>query len=130
MPHRYQFVHHLLPEALILLEMCYVLDLLEDLHDISDGLILRVVYQVILEGLPDYGLVEAAQHGQFYDLQYLIGLDVAVSEDDLAEDFEDLVLLGLQAVVHADGLPGAALQVLDVPEAPEEEVGVLPPQLL
>jgi hypothetical protein len=110
--------------------MCYVLGLLEDIHDISDGLILRVVYKVILEGLPDYGLVEAAQHGQLDDLQYLIGLDVPVSEDHLAENFEHLVFLCLQAVVHADGLPGAALQVLDVPEAPEEEVGVLPPELL
>ena len=33
-------------------------------------------------------------------------------------------------MVHANCLAGAALQVLDVSEAPEKEVGVLPPELL
>ena len=53
-----------------------------------------------------------------------------MSEDHLAEDFENLVLLGLQPVIHANLLAGAALQVLYVSEAPEEEVGMLPPELL
>ena len=75
--------------------MCYILGLLEDLDDISDGLIFGVENQVVLEGLPDDGLVEATQHGKLQDLQYLIGLDVAVSEDHLAENFENLVLLRL-----------------------------------
>ena len=33
-------------------------------------------------------------------------------------------------MVHANCLAGAALQVLDVSEAPEKEVGMLPPELL
>lgn len=75
--------------------MFYILGLLEDLYGISDGLIFGVVYQVIFYGLPNNGLVEAAQHGKLHYLQYLIGLDVAVSEDHLAENFENLVLLSL-----------------------------------
>lgn len=53
-----------------------------------------------------------------------------MSEDHLAEYFKNLVLLSLKSMVHANLLARATLQVLYVSEAPEKEVGMLPPELL